>query len=85
MLAEAPMLDDWRYVASKLGARLTGRVAEHPRLRGGAIVTSPVWVIDPNESWCRTTSRYYRLGNRLDLEDALPFEMFAGELDGELR
>ncbi|HEU0165639.1 MAG TPA: DUF6634 family protein [Thermomicrobiales bacterium] len=84
-LAGAPLLENWRYVASKLGARLAGNVVGHPRLRGGAIVTSPAWVTDPQERWCRTTSRYYRLGKRVDRDDELSNDLFTDDFNGDLR
>ena len=46
-LAKAPLLVDWRIVLSLSGLALTGFVAGHPRLGARAIVTSPLWVLDP--------------------------------------
>jgi hypothetical protein len=61
-LARAPLLVDWRFMLSWAGVGLAGFVAGHP-LRGSRhIATSPLWVLDPDLRWCRTLSRFYRLG-----------------------
>jgi hypothetical protein len=56
------------------GLALTGFVAGHPRLGAMAIVTSPLWVLDPELCWARTLSRFYRLGvpegGAIPVEDA---------------
>lgn len=69
LLATAPLLEDWRYSMTLIGVRLVGRVAGHPKLIGGMIMTSPLWVVDPKLRWARTTSRYYRLGVRSEDND----------------
>jgi hypothetical protein len=61
-LAKAPLLVDWRIVLSLSGLALTGFAAGHPRLGARSIVTSPLWVLDPELCWARTLSRFYRLG-----------------------
>ena len=61
-LAKAPLLVDWRIVLSLSGLALTGFAAGHPLLGARAIVTSPLWVLDPELCWARTLSRFYRLG-----------------------
>jgi hypothetical protein len=61
-LAQAPLLVDWRLVLSLSGLSLTGFVAGHALLGSGYIVTSPLWVLDPDLRWARTLSRFYRLG-----------------------
>lgn len=61
-LAQAPLLVDWRLTVLLSGLSLTGFVAGHPLLGSKNIVTSPVWVLDPDLAWARTLSRFYRLG-----------------------
>jgi hypothetical protein len=61
-LAKAPLLVDWRLVLCLSGLSLTGFAAGHPLLGARKIITSPVWVLDPELCWARTLSRFYRLG-----------------------
>jgi hypothetical protein len=61
-LAKAPLLVDWRIVLALSGLALTGFATGHPQLGARAIVTSPLWVLDPELCWARTLSRFYRLG-----------------------
>lgn len=61
-LAQAPLLVDWRLAVLLSGLSLTGFVAGHPILGARTIVTSPLWVLDPDLTWARTLSRFYRLG-----------------------
>ena len=73
-LAKAPLLVDWRIVLTLSGLALTGFAAGHPQLGARAIVTSPLWVLDPELCWARTLSRFYRLGvpegRAIPVEDA---------------
>lgn len=61
-LSQAPLLVDWRLVLALNGLALTGFAAGHPRLGFSRIVTSPLWVLDPELRWARTLSRFYVLG-----------------------
>jgi hypothetical protein len=61
-LSQAPLLVDWRIVLDLRGLALTGFAAGHPRLGSKKIVTSQLWVLDPQLRWARTVSRFYRLG-----------------------
>ena len=61
-LAKAPLLVDWRIALTLSGLALAGFAAGHPLLGARAIVTSPLWVLDPELCWARTLSRFYRLG-----------------------
>lgn len=82
LLAAAPLLEDWRYSMTLIGVRLVGRVAGHPKLLGGMIMTSPLWVVDPKLRWARTTNRYYRLGVRSEDHDE---DTETGNCKGTLR
>jgi hypothetical protein len=61
-LSQAPLLVDWRIVLDSRGLALTGFAAGHPRLGARRVVTSQLWVLDPELCWARTLSRFYRLG-----------------------
>ena len=61
-LKTAPLLVDWRLALAWSGACLAGFVAGHPLIANKRIVTSPLWVLDPELRWARTLSRFYRLG-----------------------
>jgi hypothetical protein len=54
-----------------LGVHLVGRVTGHPLQGDRKIATSPVWFADPDGTWARTLSRYYRLAPPLHRDDAL--------------
>lgn len=71
LLAKAPLLEDWVPTVTALGVQLVGRVSGHPLHGDSAIVTSPLWFADPDGTWARTLSRYYRLGPPLHRDDAL--------------
>jgi hypothetical protein len=61
-LAQAPLLVDWGLAVCLSGLSLVGFAAGHPLLGRRKIVTSPLWVLDPDLAWARTLSRFYRLG-----------------------
>jgi len=61
MLAQAPLLEEWRLVPDQ-STRLSGRVLGHPTIRSGPLVSSQVYMLDPGRRWARTLSRFYRLG-----------------------
>lgn len=61
-LHAAPLLDRYRPVITSLGVRLVGHVTGHPEFGTREIITSQLWWADPNGTWVRTLSRYYRLG-----------------------
>lgn len=61
-LSQAPLLVDWRLVLVITGLALTGFTAGHPLLGNRKIITSPLWVLDPDLRWARTLTRFYRLG-----------------------
>jgi hypothetical protein len=50
------------------GVRLVGHDRGHPLLGDRAVVTSSVWFADPNDTWARTLSRFYKLGRHLNWE-----------------
>jgi hypothetical protein len=71
LLAKAPLLEDWTPTVTPLGVHLVGRVNGHPLQGDRKIATSPVWFADPDGTWARTLSRYYRLGRPLHRDDVL--------------
>lgn len=69
-LGSAPVLVHWLFRAMPDGLSLVGRVKDHPlRPDGRIVVTSPLVAVDLGRlAWCRTVSRWYRLGPSLDEE-----------------
>lgn len=64
-LAAAPLLTDYVIGPCAAGIRLYGVVSGHPTIADGWCTTSPVIAADEAQMWCRTVSRYYRLGGPL--------------------
>jgi hypothetical protein len=60
-LARAPLLHDWTLVSAPDGVRLQGVVEDHPVLGTRPIITSPVWLLNAEQNWAHTLSRFYRL------------------------
>lgn len=61
-LATAPVLQHWRPFRTLDGSVvLGGYVSGHPVLRDGPVRTSGLLALDPDMSWARTVSRWYRL------------------------
>nr|WP_249151055.1 DUF6634 family protein [Bradyrhizobium sp. JYMT SZCCT0180] len=71
LLEKAPLLEDWVATVTPLGLHLVGYVTGHFLQGDRRIATSPVWFADPDGTWARTLSRYYRLGRPLHRDDAL--------------
>lgn len=64
----APEINSWLN-ADFGSAALAGRVTTHPLLPGKrAIVTSPIAVSAEDLGWVRTSSRYYRLGQKFGFD-----------------
>ncbi len=61
-LAAVPLLNDWQTILMRGSCCLAGEVSGHPRLQG-SITTSALIVLDPDLTWARTMSRFYRLGS----------------------
>ncbi len=64
-LAAAPLLTEYVIEPCAAGIRLYGVVSGHPTIADGWCTTSPVIAADKGQMWCRTVSRYYRLGRPL--------------------
>lgn len=69
-LRKAPLLDRYLPVVTPLGLHLVGHVTNHPLLGSCKIATSQVWIADPEGSWVRTLSRFYRLGQPAASDDS---------------
>ncbi len=65
LLADAPVLQEWRKV-SYSALCLAGFVSGHPTIRSGPLVSSQLYMVDPEQKWARTMSRFYRLGTPAD-------------------
>jgi hypothetical protein len=64
LLQTAPLLEYWVPVQRLQGVRLVGQVEDR------MIITSPLWFADPDGTWIRTLSRFYRLGPPANLGEA---------------
>jgi hypothetical protein len=60
-LASAPLLLDFQPTL-RLVPCLRGDVVGHPEFGNRNIFTSQLWAYSPRHHWCRTLSRFYRLG-----------------------
>jgi hypothetical protein len=86
LLKAAPLIEDFVIAQTPLGLQLIGHVSGHPRLGDTMAATSPLWFADPNGTWVRTLSRFYRLGTPARPEDikrimAATGQSFADEED----
>jgi hypothetical protein len=62
-LLGAPVLDDWSQEPFQ-ATLLAGSARGHPRLGSNRVRTTMAVIVDENEGWARTLSRYYRLGQK---------------------
>ncbi len=62
LLQKAPLLEDWVPAVTPGGVQLIGHVSGHPVHGDRVVMTTPLWFADPDGSWVRTLSRFYRLG-----------------------
>ena len=51
------------------GVQLIGHASGHPIHGDRMVMTTPLWFADPEGSWVRTLSRFYRLGPPADPDD----------------
>ncbi len=68
LLADAPVIEGWS-TAPYQAICLSGRVSGHPTIRSGPLVSSQVYMLDPDRRWARTLSRFYRLGTPSEVSD----------------
>jgi len=70
-LADAPFLEGWSR-ERRPAFCLVGRAFGHPRLTGAGqpVMTSDLWVLNEEQGWARTISRWYRLGRPLSVTPA---------------
>ena len=64
VLEQAPLMEGWT-VSTREALSLHGQVLGHPELGDRRIASSELWVMAPHDHWCRTYSRFYRLGSPL--------------------
>jgi hypothetical protein len=69
LIQGAPLLEQWLPVLSPEGVRLAGHVIGHPIHRDSFVMTTALWFADPDDTWVRTLSRFYRLGPPCDPND----------------
>lgn len=67
LLSASPHLDLWQPIRIDGDLCLAGAVSGHPLLQSSFITTSPLIALRPAEGWARTISRFYQLGQRLDM------------------
>ncbi|WP_420505992.1 DUF6634 family protein [Nitratireductor aquimarinus] len=69
---EAPILEQWAPTCRPAPC-LTGLSTGHPRLVGKdrSIITSDLQLVSSDQTWARTTSRWYRLGTQRRMEKTL--------------
>jgi hypothetical protein len=60
-LAYAPLLLDYA-LTFRPAPCLRGDVVGHPEFGNRNVFTSQLWAYSPRNNWCRTLSRFYRLG-----------------------
>jgi hypothetical protein len=65
-LRTAPQLDRYVPLVTPIGLHLVGQLTDDPRPDAGPIVTSQLWLADPEGSWVRTLTQLYRLGRPAD-------------------
>jgi hypothetical protein len=85
VLRSAPLLIDWVPAVTPEGVRLIGFATGHPVHGDRRVMTTALWWADPDGTWVRTLSRFYRLGRPGDPGDArhllTPIKSSAGEDD----
>ncbi len=62
-LLGAPVLDDWSLEPYQ-AQLLAGKARGHPRLGSQPVRTTMAVLVDEQEGWARTLSRFYRLGRK---------------------
>ena len=88
-LQAAPFIDIWQPILTPTDEIcLNGLVSQHPLLGPGPrwIATSQLLLLDQGGGWCRTASRFYRLGRLsevrgIDMPPAVRFPTWARVVD----
>src|ERR1700730_15018186 len=71
LLQSAPLLEDWVPAVTPEGLQVIGHARSHPIHGDRMVMTTQLWFADPDGSWIRTLSRFYRLGPPADPENIL--------------
>ena len=82
-LVNAPLLEDWAPAVTPQGLRLAGYATGHPVFGERAILTSQLFIADPEGGWVRTLSRFYRLGCSVDPKDIRRVLRSSGAIRGD--
>ncbi|MCK1576836.1 DUF6634 family protein [Bradyrhizobium sp. 174] len=62
LLRRAPLLKNWVPALTPGGVQLIGYTVGHPIHGDRMVMTTPLWWADPDGTWVRSLSRFYRLG-----------------------
>ncbi|MDA9479681.1 hypothetical protein XI03_35355 [Bradyrhizobium sp. CCBAU 65884] len=62
-LKNAPLLENWLPSLTPEGLHLVGVASGHPIHGDRIVMTTPLWWADPEGTWVRSLSRFYRLGS----------------------
>ncbi len=68
LLQNAPMLENWMPTLTAEGLHLVGQASDHPIHGSRPVMTTQLWWADPEGTWARSLSRFYRLGHPADRE-----------------
>jgi len=86
LLQKAPLLENWVPAVTPGGVQLIGYASGHPVHGDRFVMTTALWFADPDGSWVRTLSRFYRLGppaNADDIRRTLTRMMTTGDNDDD--
>ncbi|WMT73347.1 DUF6634 family protein [Bradyrhizobium sp. Ash2021] len=85
LLQASPLLEGWVPAMTPEGVQLVGHASGHPIHGDRMVMTTALWWADPDGTWVRTLSRFYRLGRPAAPDDArrilTPFATSSGDGD----
>lgn len=83
LLRRAPLLENWVPALTPGGVQLIGYTVAHPIHGDRIVMTTPLWWADPDGTWVRSLSRFYRLGPPAGPDDVRHMLELAGLGDSE--